>query len=97
MSFEKFDIWKSINYRRTVVVGAGYIAVEIAGVLAELGSETHLLIRYDHILRTFDHTISEAATEAVEKGPINLHKKTHVRICSDFALVITYLVTGEAS
>jgi len=65
--------------KKSVVVGAGYIAVEIAGVLAELGSETHLLIRYDHILRTFDHTISEASTEAVEKGPINLHKKTHVK------------------
>ncbi|KAE9552584.1 hypothetical protein FO519_004201 [Halicephalobus sp. NKZ332] len=53
--------------KKTVVVGAGYIAVEIAGVLAELGSETHLLIRYDQILRTFDHTISEAATEAVKQ------------------------------
>lgn len=34
---------------RTVVVGAGYIAVEIAGVLANLGSDTHLLIRYDKV------------------------------------------------
>lgn len=61
-----------------MVVGAGYIAVEIAGMLAEMGSETHLLIRHDTVLRTFDHTLSEASTEALEKGPVNLHKKTHV-------------------
>ena len=35
--------------RRTVVVGAGYIAVELAGILAQLGSETHLLIRHDKV------------------------------------------------
>uniref|UniRef100_A0A7E4V924 Glutathione reductase n=1 Tax=Panagrellus redivivus TaxID=6233 RepID=A0A7E4V924_PANRE len=65
--------------KKTVVVGAGYIALEIAGVLAELGSETHMLIRYEQVLRTFDHTISEVATEFVDKGPIKLHKKTHVK------------------
>ena len=37
-----------------------------------------MLIRYDHVLRTFDHTLMEAATEAVDKGPITLHKSTHV-------------------
>ncbi|KAF7236489.1 Glutathione reductase, mitochondrial [Varanus komodoensis] len=35
--------------KRSVVVGAGYIAVEIAGILATLGSKTSLLIRYDKL------------------------------------------------
>lgn len=77
----KQTIYVSIHqcaFRKTVVVGAGYIAVELAGVLAEFGSETHLLIRYDHVLRTFDHTLSESLTEVIEKGPIKLHKQTHV-------------------
>ena len=30
---------------RVAVVGAGYIAVELAGVLNALGSETHLFVR----------------------------------------------------
>jgi len=64
--------------KKSVIVGAGYIAVELAGVLAELGSETHLLVRYDHVLRTFDHTLSESLTEVIEKGPIKLHKQTKV-------------------
>lgn len=31
--------------RRSVIVGAGYIAVEMAGILATLGSKTSLVIR----------------------------------------------------
>lgn len=31
--------------RRSVVVGAGYIAVEMAGILSTLGSKTSLIIR----------------------------------------------------
>ncbi|NWY05707.1 GSHR protein, partial [Nothoprocta ornata] len=36
--------------RRSVVVGAGYIAVEMAGILSTLGSESSLLIRHDKVL-----------------------------------------------
>ncbi|XP_074849951.1 glutathione reductase, mitochondrial isoform X2 [Carettochelys insculpta] len=35
--------------RRSVIVGAGYIAVEIAGILSTLGSKTSLLIRHDKV------------------------------------------------
>ncbi|KAK0407092.1 hypothetical protein QR680_018990 [Steinernema hermaphroditum] len=65
--------------KKTVVVGAGYIAVELAGVLGNLGSETHLLIRKDKVLRTFDQTLSESLTDAIEKGPVHLHKKTQIK------------------
>ena len=36
--------------RKTVVVGAGYIAVELAGVLKELGSDVTLLIRKNKVV-----------------------------------------------
>jgi len=65
--------------KKCIVVGAGYIAVELAGVLGALGSETHLLIRYDNVLRTFDHTISEELTKHIDAGPVNLHKRTEVK------------------
>lgn len=35
--------------RHSVIVGAGYIAVEIAGILSTLGSKTSLLIRHDKV------------------------------------------------
>ena len=36
---------KRFPNRRSVVVGAGYIAVEMAGILSTLGSKTSLIIR----------------------------------------------------
>jgi len=66
--------------KKTVVVGAGYIAVELAGILGQLGSETHLLIRYDQVLRHgFDSELSQFITEEIEhSGTVRLHKQTHV-------------------
>ena len=72
---------KKVSFRRTVVVGAGYIAVELAGMLGNLGSDTHLLIRKDNVLRSFDHTMSEALTQAIDAGgSIHLHRRTKVCI-----------------
>lgn len=45
--------------KKVVVVGAGYIAVELAGVFNTLGTETHLVIRHDEVLRSFDPMLSE--------------------------------------
>lgn len=64
--------------KKCVIVGAGYIAVEIAGVLGALGSDTHLLIRKDKVLRTFDHDLSAALTEAIDRGPVQLHKEEQI-------------------
>ncbi|CAJ0945676.1 unnamed protein product, partial [Mesorhabditis belari] len=65
--------------KKTVVVGAGYIAVELAGILGALGSETHLLIRYKEVLRTFDKDLSKVLTECYESGPVKLHKETQIK------------------
>lgn len=62
--------------KKTCVIGAGYIAVELSMILQTLGSETHLMIRYDRVLRTFDSTISTACSEAIEASGIKLHRKT---------------------
>ncbi|CAD6983978.1 unnamed protein product, partial [Tilletia controversa] len=51
------------------VVGAGYIAVEFAGVFNTLGSETGLLIRHDTFLRPFDSVIAET----LQGGPLTIH------------------------
>lgn len=57
------------------VLGAGYIAVEMAGILHALGSETHLFFRGDTVLRRgFDPFIVETLMEAMEHhGPV-LHR-----------------------
>jgi glutathione reductase (NADPH) len=46
---------------RVAVAGSGYIAVELAGILAGLGSKVSLLIRSKQILRQFDALLGETA------------------------------------
>ncbi len=60
--------------KRVVVAGAGYIAVELAGVLHSLGSDTHLIVRKNKPLRSFDPMISDTLVDIMaEEGP-TLHK-----------------------
>ncbi|KZN41470.1 glutathione-disulfide reductase [Pseudoalteromonas luteoviolacea] len=59
--------------RRVAVVGAGYIAVELAGVLHSLGTETHLFVRKHAPLRNFDPMVVETLTEVMEKEGPTLH------------------------
>ncbi|KAF4026168.1 hypothetical protein G4228_018147 [Cervus hanglu yarkandensis] len=67
------------NWRRSVIVGAGYIAVEIAGILSALGSKTSIMIRHDKVLRTFDSIISSNCTEELENAGIEVLKYSQVR------------------
>ncbi|AGM40363.1 NADPH-glutathione reductase [Spiribacter salinus M19-40] len=53
---------------RVAVVGAGYIAVELAGVLHELGSEVQLVVRREQPLREFDAAIQQAYLDSIEQG-----------------------------
>ncbi|WP_226572549.1 glutathione-disulfide reductase [Mangrovibacter yixingensis] len=59
--------------KRVAVVGAGYIAVEIAGVLNGLGAETHLFVRKHAPLRSFDPTIVETLVEVMAAEGPQLH------------------------
>ncbi|WWD04311.1 glutathione-disulfide reductase [Kwoniella europaea PYCC6329] len=65
--------------KRVAVVGAGYIAVELAGVFNTLGTETHLIIRHDQVLRTFDPMLSEVLVPYMEKIGMNIHKSSNVK------------------
>ena len=49
--------------RRVAVVGSGYIAVEIAGVLNALGSDVTMFLRKEHLLRKFDAMLRESLME----------------------------------
>ncbi|KAJ8262378.1 hypothetical protein GJAV_G00165760 [Gymnothorax javanicus] len=65
--------------KRTVVVGAGYIAVEMAGILSTLGSKTSLIIRQSTVLRSFDSLISHNCTKELESSGIQLWKNSQVK------------------
>jgi glutathione reductase (NADPH) len=58
--------------RRVAIVGAGYIAAELCGILAALGSDTTLAIRHDHLLRHFDPMLGEALMEIMRDDGIQI-------------------------
>ncbi|TIC00894.1 glutathione reductase [Wallemia mellicola] len=64
--------------RRVAVVGAGYIAIELAGIFNSLGSETSLLIRQDKVLRNFDTIIQDTVTNEAERQGVDIKKHTNV-------------------
>jgi glutathione reductase (NADPH) len=61
---------------RVLVAGSGYIAVELAGVFAGLGSQVQVVIRKDSVIRHFDVMLGEQLMEAMEKNGIEI--ETHV-------------------
>ena len=65
--------------KRTAVIGAGYIAVEVAGVLNALGSDTHLFVRKDRPLRTFDKDIVDVLVDVMAKSGPTLHTHANAK------------------
>ncbi|CAM3649866.1 glutathione-disulfide reductase [Rheinheimera salexigens] len=78
--------------KRVAVVGAGYIAVELAGVMHALGSDTHLLVRKEKPLRQFDDMLSDTLVELMAQDGPTLHNHCEVKIVdkqADGSLVLT--------
>ncbi|GAB2686981.1 glutathione-disulfide reductase [Aliiglaciecola aliphaticivorans] len=59
--------------KRAVVIGAGYIAVELAGVMHALGTKTDLAVRKHAPLRNFDTMLSETLVELMAQDGPTLH------------------------
>ncbi|HEY4158194.1 MAG TPA: FAD-dependent oxidoreductase, partial [Polyangiaceae bacterium] len=78
---------------RVLIVGGGYVAVELCGVLAALGSRVTLALRHEHPLRSFDPMLGEALSEALTERGIEIVKNAraaHVERTNmgDVALVL---------
>ena len=65
--------------RRTAVVGSGYIAVELAGMLNALGSDVTMLLRREHLLRNFDATLRENLMEEMLGDGIDILARAQVK------------------
>ncbi len=58
---------------RVAMVGSGYIAVELAGMLHALGAHVDLFARFDSVLRDFDEMLQHALVAALEADGIGLN------------------------
>lgn len=68
--------------KRVAVIGAGYIAVELAGMLAAYGSATSLYIRHSAPLRSFDTMLQEGVIEGLLAEGVTLIPRTQVHALS---------------
>lgn len=67
-----FDLEKRPD--RVAVVGSGYIAVELAGILASLGSKATLVLRGQKALKDFDSMLGEGMLKIMQDEGIEIVK-----------------------
>lgn len=58
---------------RLLVIGGGYIGLELGQGLARLGSQTHLIVRGDRLLAQEEPEVSATLAEAFQQDGISLH------------------------
>ncbi len=58
--------------KRVAIVGAGYIAVELAGLINSLGSGVSLMLRREHFLASFDVMLRETLMEQMVNDGVNI-------------------------
>ena len=64
--------------KKMVIVGAGYIGLEMGSVWSRLGSEVHVVEFLDHITPGMDKEISREFMKILQKQGINFHLQTKV-------------------
>ncbi|KAL5475381.1 hypothetical protein EMCRGX_G025190 [Ephydatia muelleri] len=64
--------------KKVAVVGSGYIAVELAGILNALGSHVSLLVRHT-LMKPFDEMLSKSLAEEMTNAGIKIHTSCQVK------------------
>jgi glutathione reductase (NADPH) len=78
LALDSDDFFELTKQPKTVVVvGGGYIAAELAGVFAGLGSKVHLIHRGTCLLGDFDRELADFVTESIQSYA-NVHLSTQV-------------------
>ena len=84
--------------KSVAVIGAGYIAVELAGVLHSLGTKTDLFIRKHAPLRSFDPMVVETLTEimAAEGPTLHTHSTPKELVKENNGSITLHLENGKS-
>ena len=83
--------------KKMVVVGGGYIGLEMGSVWSRLGSEVHVVEFLDHITPGMDREISSEFMKILKKQGINFHmqhKVENIKKNNDNAIVSTLNENG---
>ena len=75
--------------KKVAVIGAGFIAVELAGVFQALGTQVSLVIRGEQALRQFDNMLGKELAKAMahqgiilktNSSPVSIEKNSHGKL-----------------
>ncbi|MGZ1130530.1 FAD-dependent oxidoreductase [Lactobacillus delbrueckii subsp. bulgaricus] len=80
--------------KKAVVIGGGYVALELATILQAAGSEVTVLQHSEKLLRPFDQEYVEKLTEMMEERGIAIHLNTPVKAIAKNSAA--YEVTAES-
>ena len=64
--------------KQVAIVGSGYIAVELAGVLNSLGTDVTMYLRKSHVLGEFDSLLKTTLFDALQKSGVTLKTNTQI-------------------
>jgi glutathione reductase (NADPH) len=81
--------------QRVAIVGGGYIAVELAGLLCALDSNVTMLLRGQHFLGGFDHMLRETLLQDMQEDGVSVLPSTRIRSVQRDADGLLSLVTGN--
>ena len=63
---------------RVAVIGAGYVSVELGGLMRALGSDVTLLLRRDHFLHSFDDMMRDQLMTQMETDGVTVMRRTRI-------------------
>lgn len=64
--------------KKCVVIGSGYIGIEISFILCELGSEVHIIARNDRLLSFFDDVLGTNILTSMNKKGIKIYFESNI-------------------
>jgi glutathione reductase (NADPH) len=60
--------------QHVAIIGAGYVATELAGIFRALGSHVDMFIRDKYLLRRFDRMLQTMVTDYCEASGVRIHR-----------------------
>jgi pyruvate/2-oxoglutarate dehydrogenase complex dihydrolipoamide dehydrogenase (E3) component len=61
--------------KRFLVLGAGFVGLELAQGMARVGSSVHIFHKYDRVLNSEEADVSAVLTESLNEDGVNIHLK----------------------
>ena len=82
--------------RKVVIVGAGYIATEFAGVLHGLGSDVTMVLRKDQLLREFDSSLTSIVMSQMKQSGVKFMLNTSTTAISKTGSTLRVELSNDA-